>query len=94
MSNQVIESMLAEEIKSALKNDSAILGYRESVKFIKLNQSKLIVVSNNIPENMRKELEHVSSLSNSKLEIFDGNSREMGTFCGKPFPVSVIAIKG
>lgn len=86
--------MFNEEIQSAIKNDKALLGYRESIKFIKLNQAKLIVMSNNLQEQIKNEILHIAKLSNSKYEIFDGNSKELGTVCGKPFPVSVLTIKG
>ena len=86
--------MLNEEIQAAIKNDKAILGYRESIKFIKLNQPKLVVISNNLPEQIKNEIQHIAELSNGKAEIFEGNSKELGTICGKPFPVSVLTIKG
>lgn len=86
--------MLNEEIQSAVKTNNAILGYRRSIKFLKLNKPKLIVMSNNVPQEIKSEIEHVSKLSDSKFEVFGGNSKDLGTFCGKPFPVSVLAIKG
>jgi len=85
--------MLNEEIKTALKANKAILGYRRSIRFIKLNRSQLIVMANNVPEQIKSEIEHVAKLSDSKFEIFNGNSRDLGIFCGKPFPVSVLTIK-
>lgn len=86
--------MLNEEIQAAIKNNKAILGYRESIKFIKLNQPKLVVISNNLPEQTKNEIQHIAKLSNGKAEIFEGSSKELGTICGKPFPVSVLTIKG
>jgi ribosomal protein L30E len=86
--------MLSEEIQSAVKNKNAVIGYRESVKFIKLSSPKLIVVANNIPEGRKREIEHNAKLSQSEFEIFGGTSRELGTFCGVPYPVSVLVVKG
>ena len=85
--------MLSEEIQSAIKANNAILGYRRSIKFIKLNQAKLIVMANNIPEQVKSEMEHVAKLSDSRFEIFNGSSKDLGVFCGKPFPISVLTIK-
>ncbi len=86
--------MLTEEIQSALKTSNAILGYRRSIKFIKLDKPKLVVMSSNVPEQIRNEIEHISKLSGLKVEVYDGNSTDLGTVCGKPFPVSVLTIKG
>jgi ribosomal protein L30E len=83
--------MLTEEIQSAVKSSRAIFGYRESIKFIKLYSPRLVVVANNLPEERRRELEHNAK---SKVEIFSGSSRELGTFCGVPYPVSVLVVKG
>lgn len=84
---------VVEEIQSAIKSKRAIIGYKESIKFIKTNLPKLIVMSNNIPENLRKEIEKNAKITNSRIEFFEGSSKELGMVCGKPFPVSTIVIK-
>ncbi|MBS3055670.1 MAG: 50S ribosomal protein L30e [Candidatus Aenigmarchaeota archaeon] len=83
-----------EEVQTALKDNKAILGYRRSIKFIKLNSPKLIVVSNNLPEKVRKEIDHNAKVSGAKVETFNGTSKELGIICSKPFPVSTLVIKG
>jgi large subunit ribosomal protein L30e len=83
-----------EMIQEALKSKKIILGYKETIKFIKVNTPKLIVISNNLPESLRMEIEHNAKVGNMKIEVFDGNSKELGIFCGKPFPVSALIIKG
>jgi large subunit ribosomal protein L30e len=84
---------LEEEILNANKTGNIILGYRQSRKFIKLNKAKMVVVANNIPEKMRKEIEHNAKVAGIKLEVFDKGSKELGILCGKPYPVSVLVIK-
>ena len=83
-----------EMIQQALKSKNVIIGYKDSIKFIKLNTPKLIVISNNLPESLRKEMEHNAKVGNMKLESFSGTSKDLGIFCGKPFPVSALVIKG
>lgn len=85
---------LIEEIQAAIKSDKAIIGYKESIKFIKLNQPKLIVIANNLPDSMREEIKHSAEISKIKLEVFNSNSKDLGIACGKPFPVSTLVIKG
>ncbi|MFH0710969.1 MAG: 50S ribosomal protein L30e [Candidatus Aenigmatarchaeota archaeon] len=85
---------LQEEVQTAVKNDKAVLGYRRSIKFIKLNAPKLIVIANNMPQNLRNEIEHNAKVSDVKVEIFNGTSTELGIICSKPFPVSALVIKG
>jgi large subunit ribosomal protein L30e len=84
---------LADEIRSAINSSKAIIGYRESIKFIKSNTPKSIVIANNIPDSVRKEIEEAARPSSVKVEVFDGDSVNLGVLCGKPFPISVIVIK-
>jgi len=81
-------------IQEAIKSKKIIVGYRNTVRFIKLNLPKLIVVARNIPKKTREEIEHNSKVSNVKIETFDGTSKELGIVCGKQFPISALAIKG
>lgn len=85
---------IQEIIQEALKTKKIVIGYRASIKFIKLNTPKLIVISNNLPESLRKEVEQNAKVGNMKIEVFNENSKELGIFCGKPFPVSALVIKG
>ena len=84
---------LTEEIQTAIKSGKAVIGYKESIKFIKLNTPKLIVITKNMAENDRKEVEHNAGISGVRLEMFDGSSKELGIICGKPFPVTTVVIK-
>lgn len=85
---------VTEEIQSAIKSGKAVVGYKESIKLIKTNSPKLVVMAKNIPVEMKKEIEHNAKISGIKLEIFDGSSKDLGIIVGKPFPVSTISIKG
>jgi large subunit ribosomal protein L30e len=84
---------LTETIQAALKSGKAIIGYKESIKFIKVSNPKLIVIAKNAPEKTRKEIEYNAKIGRTKVEIFEGNSKELGVICGKPFPVTTIVIK-
>ncbi len=85
---------LAREIQAALKENKVVIGYKESIDFIKSNKPRLIVVAKNIPENMRKEIEHNAKIFGLELVVFEGSSKELGIICGKPFPISTLVIKG
>lgn len=84
---------LKDTIQEAIKAKKAIIGYRQSIRFIKLNTPKMIVVAKNIPEKYKRNLEYSAKIAGIKLEIFDGNSKELGVICGFPYPVSTLVIK-
>ena len=85
--------MLLKTIKDAIKSGNAIIGYRQSIKFLKLNKPKMIIVASNIPECMRKEIEHHCKLAKVKLKVFNGSSKELGIVCGRPHPIAAMVIK-
>ncbi|MEM5790545.1 MAG: 50S ribosomal protein L30e [Candidatus Aenigmatarchaeota archaeon] len=85
---------LIKEIQMALKENRVIIGYRESIDFIKSNKPKLVVMAKNVPENMRKEIEHNAKIFDLEVIVFEGSSKELGVICGKPFPISTLVIKG
>ncbi len=84
---------LTEEIQSAVKSKNAVVGFRNSVKTIKNGNPKLIVIANNIPPEMKKEIEADIKSGKIKIEVFDGSSKDLGVVCGKPFPVSTLVIR-
>ncbi len=81
------------EIKKALSENRITIGSREVLKKLKLGKPKLIVIASNCPENIKKDIEYYSKLAGVELKIFDGTARELGVFCGKPFPIAAIAIE-
>lgn len=85
---------LTTEIQSAMKSGKAVIGYKGTIKNIKTSGVKLIVIANNIPESMRKEIDHNAKIAGIEMEVFSGNSKELGVICGKPFPISAMAIRG
>jgi len=84
---------LPETVQDALKSKNVIVGYKKSIKFIKLNKPKLIVIAKNAPEKIRKEIEYNAKILGVKVEIIGSNSKELGIICGKPFPVTTLIIK-
>lgn len=85
--------VLADEIQSAVKSENAIIGLRESMRALKTGSAKSVIVANNIPEEIDSEIKHNAEMAKIKIETFDGSSKDLGTACGKPFPVSVMVIK-
>jgi len=83
---------IEDEITSALKARKIILGLNETMSALKSRSPKSVIVAKNIPESKRKDIEYNSKIFKVKLEIFEGTSKQLGVICGKPFPVSALAI--
>lgn len=84
---------LIQIVQNALKEEKAIIGYKKSIKFLKTSSPKMVVVAKNIPDEMRKEIEHNAKLSKAPVKVFNNTSKELGLACGKSFPITTITIK-
>ena len=82
-----------EDIQKAIESGNIVIGYRESIKSLKSGEIKSVIISNNIPDNMKKDIEHNAKISGAEIKVFEGSSKDLGTVCGKPFSVTILAIK-
>ncbi|MBI2545327.1 MAG: 50S ribosomal protein L30e [Candidatus Aenigmarchaeota archaeon] len=85
---------VVDDIQSAIKSNKAVLGFNESIKYIKTSDPKLVVIAENLPSSLKHEIENSVKVSKTKMEVFTGTSVELGIICGKPFPVSTLIVKG
>lgn len=83
---------LNKAIRFAVDTGKVELGTEKAKKLALLGGAKLIMLATNIPKNALRDIEHYSKLSNVPIIEFRGTSIELGTICGKPFPVSVLSV--
>ena len=84
---------MTEELRNAINENRVVIGTKQAIKNLKLKNAKLIIVANNCPENIKRDIEYYSKLTGIKVENFDGTAKQLGIFCGKPFSIAVLAIK-
>ncbi|MFQ6057177.1 MAG: 50S ribosomal protein L30e [Methanosarcinales archaeon] len=85
--------MTLEELKDALTKNNVIIGSKRTIKYLKTKNVKLVMIASNCPENIKNDINHYSKISKIKVEKFDGTAKQLGIFCGKPFPIATLAIK-
>lgn len=81
------------EIKASLKNESAILGVKDVIAALHNGSVTKIFLANNILDSPKNRITKYASISNIPVEVFKGNSYDLGVICRKPFLVSVLAVK-
>lgn len=87
------EKMTIEsEIKTALESGSIIMGARVVAKALKMKNVDSVVLANNCPESVKKDISHYAKISNTKVQEFGGSEKQLGVLCGKPFAIAVLAI--
>ena len=77
---------MARALKTAATTGKVRFGLAETKKSIKKGEAKLVVVSSNCPED------DIAGESLLKVVVFNGTNVELGSACGKPFPISALAI--
>lgn len=77
---------MARALKTAATTGKVRFGLAETRKSIKKGEAKLVVVSSNCP------VDDLAGKSSLKVVVFEGTNVELGSACGKPFPISALAI--
>ncbi|OFV67624.1 MAG: 50S ribosomal protein L30 [Candidatus Syntrophoarchaeum caldarius] len=73
-------------LKIAMRTGKVVLGTKQTLKSIRNGRAKVVVVSANCPDSVRDKIEGVP------IQEYKGLNTELGPACGKPFPVSVLAV--
>ena len=84
---------LEKTIKENLKEDKVVIGFNSVIKILKKDKPQMIVLANNIPEENKKMIIHNAQISNVEIKEYQNDSVNLGLLCGKPFPISTLAIK-
>ncbi len=83
------ENPLSAAIRLAVESGKVDFGSNVGMKNVAANKSKLFIVAGNVS----KVKEQMTALkSNVPVIEFEGSSMELGSICGKPFPVSLLSV--
>jgi len=80
------------EIRRAVDTGKVNFGEKQTEKNILKGNGELIIISSNAKKLLKERLEHYAQLSEIPFYEFQGTSIELGSVCGKPFPISVMTI--
>ncbi|MHB1435074.1 MAG: 50S ribosomal protein L30e [Thermoplasmata archaeon] len=80
---------LAHALKVALETGTVRLGLTESRASVEEKRARLLIVSRTCPDG---ELTRERRLGNVPIYHYEGTSVELGQACGRPFPISALAI--
>jgi large subunit ribosomal protein L30e len=83
---------IKKTIREGLEKNLVVMGTKESMKALKDGKVSMITYSTNCPKQTKEEIQRYAKLSKSECIDFSGNSSELGTFCGKAFRISVLAV--
>jgi large subunit ribosomal protein L30e len=81
-----------EEIKKVLKDGEIAIGRKKVKKGLVMGGVKMVVVTSSAPVEMMEDIKRYSKLSGIPYYVFQGDAKELGYACAKPFPISTFAI--
>ena len=79
---------LNKALRLAIDTGDVHLGSKQSSRAVESESAKLIILASNCPKGT------VDFVKGGKIPVhsFSGNNSVLGAACGKPFPISVVAI--
>lgn len=86
------EDPLSGAIRLAVEGGRVGFGSRKGIKDLLLGSAKLVVIASNVPPSLAEDVKRYGEFSGIPLVEFGGTSIQLGSICGKPFPVSVLAV--
>jgi large subunit ribosomal protein L30e len=82
---------LGKILIKAVRTGKCVLGAKEVLKALK--GVKLVVYSAALPEAQRQRLVDACKAASIPVLAYPGSSNRLGELCGRPFRVSVVAVK-
>jgi large subunit ribosomal protein L30e len=80
---------LAHALKVALSTGKVKVGLAETLASVQEKRAKLVIVSSSCPD---EKLKSEKKVGNVPIYHYEGNALELGAACGKPFPISSLAV--
>ena len=86
------ENPLTTAVRLAVESGKVEFGTRRGVSASLNAKAKHFVVADNTPEDVKVQVHKYAELSEVPVIDFPGSSMELGSVCGRPFPVAVLSV--
>ena len=90
-SKKAVES-INSRLQLVMKSGKAELGYKTTLKSLRTQKSKLVIISANTPPIRKSEIEYYAMLAKVEVIPDTGSNVDLGTACGKYFRVGSVSI--
>ncbi len=87
------ENPLSAAMRLAVESGKVEFGSKAGLRDLLLGKTKMVIVARNAPKPLREDVEKYGKLSGVPVVEFPGTSIEMGSICGKPFPVLLLTVR-
>jgi large subunit ribosomal protein L30e len=81
-----------DEIKKLLNSDKLIVGKDETLKAVRSGKLKKVFIASNADPKFREDLTYYQNMAELEIVNLEMNNEELGSFCRKPFSISVLGV--
>ena len=82
-----METDINKVLRSVISTGKVIIGTKQTINAVKDGKAQVVVISSNCPEKTLDEIKGVPIVKYPESRV------EMGVACGKPFPITVMAVE-
>jgi large subunit ribosomal protein L30e len=86
------ENPITTALRLTVESGKVEFGARTGMVAGLKGNAKLFVVAGNTPAEVKQKLTEYAETSKIPVILFEGSSMELGSVCGRPFPVSVLSV--
>ncbi|GLD92251.1 hypothetical protein PINS_up000784 [Pythium insidiosum] len=79
-------------LQLVMRSGKVALGYKQTMKALRSNKAKMVLIAANTPALVKSEVEYYSMLAKTPVHHFAGSNNDLGTACGKYFRVGVMTV--
>ena len=83
---------IISNLRLIVKSGRFTMGYRTTIKSLRENTCKLVIIAENCPPYRRLEIEYYAMLTKCSIHHFYGNNTDLGIACGKLFKCSSLGV--
>lgn len=86
------ENPLTTAVRLVVESGKVDFGTNQGINASLTGKAKLFVIADNVLAGTKEKIESFAKKSNIPVIVYSGSSMELGSVCGRPFPVSVISV--
>lgn len=86
------ENPLTTAVRLAVESGKVEFGAKSAMSAGLQGKARLFVIATNTAPDVREKVSMYAKASSIPVLDFEGSSMELGSVCGKPFPISVLSV--
>ena len=84
---------LIKAISVAVRTGKLNYGFNESLEALRAGKARLLIISENCPIDKKEKVTSYAKILNIPWLSHKGSSYDLGSVCGKRFPVLIVAVR-